>query len=119
MDVTATYLSTSSNASRTALANTAAPPASNSATNQTRTLKELNRRPEGQLRVSYIRNVFENVTRRVRESKKSIFACYPLPLLKCKYITTPQVRVCNVKYVLDCVNTRDGYSMKTAFSFVR
>jgi hypothetical protein len=30
-----------------------------------------------------------------------------------------QVRVSNVKYVLDRVNRRDGYSMKKAVSFVR
>jgi hypothetical protein len=33
--------------------------------------------------------------------------------------TVGQVRLCNVKYVLDRVNRRDGYSMKTAASFVR
>jgi hypothetical protein len=34
-------------------------------------------------------------------------------------ITDRQVRVCNVKYVLDRVNRRDGYSMKKFVSFAR
>jgi hypothetical protein len=33
--------------------------------------------------------------------------------------TTRQLQVCNVKYMFDRVNRRDGYSMKNAVSFVR
>jgi hypothetical protein len=35
--------------------------------------------------------------------------------IRYELLTARQVRVCNVKYVLDLVNRRDGYSMKKQF----